>query len=71
MFKAVEDALKSLKEYALFKFARPRGAADGPHPCDYGDIVVYSRRADGECNGPSHQTFLHDFSDVTAQALPQ
>jgi hypothetical protein len=32
--------LKSLKEYALFKFARPRGAADGPHPRDYGNIVI-------------------------------
>ena len=38
--KAVKDALKSLKEYALFKFARPRGAADGPHPRDYGNIVI-------------------------------
>jgi hypothetical protein len=40
VFKAVEDALKSLKEYALFKFARPRGAANGPHPRDCGNIVV-------------------------------
>ena len=38
--KAVEEALKSFKEYALFKFARPRGAADGPHPRDYGNIVI-------------------------------
>ena len=40
MLKAVKDASKSLKKYALFKFARPRGAADGPHPRDYDDIVV-------------------------------
>ena len=40
MLKAVKDALKSLKEYALFTFVRPRGATDGPHLRDCGDVVV-------------------------------
>jgi hypothetical protein len=40
--KAVEEALKSFKEYALFKFARPRGAADGPPSRDYSDYTEFS-----------------------------